>query len=351
MKYELKLHQQSTRRLTTLYMTALTTIAIFALIGQIVVQLSLNQQSSDALVINLAGRQRFLSLRITLAASCLVLPSDPLSRDSRISELRTALNSFENEHRGLIYGDSALGLPGHNSPTISQMFNTMQPDFDAITGSAKDVLNTIDTNNAASIKTPTTALTPDVNTILAHEENFVTTMNQTVAQYQHEAEERVTSLRIIEVVLCTLTLAVLFLEGFFVFRPAVDRIKKSTTELVGAEKQLVQRTQELERKNNDLELAFNEALAAHRKVMPHARVVSYGRYQVQGSQGSYFTVSSHEEGGNMRLECECLMYRRNLICSHSIAAATLHSALVRQRNPMPTNRSTTNFNYPRQITG
>jgi hypothetical protein len=27
------------------------------------------------------------------------------------------------------------------------------------------------------------------------------------------------------------------------------------------------------------------------------------------------------------------MYQRNLVCSHSLAAATLHSALLRQRNP------------------
>src|SRR5436305_4514210 len=345
MKNELKVQQESTRRLTTFYMAALTSIAIFALIGQILVQVSLTQQSSDARVINLAGRQRFLSLRITMAASGLIIPSDPVSRDARISELRTTLDTFVNERHGLIYGDPTLGLPGHNSQSVLQMFNTMQPHFDAITGAAKDMLSRIELDSGASVKTSTSTFATYVDTILAHEEDFVTTMNLTVAQYQHEAEERVTYLRTIEVLLCALTLIVLFLEGLFVFRPAVNRIKKSTTELVGAEKQLVQRADELERKNNDLELAFNEALAAHRKVMPHARVLSYGHYQVQGSQGNYFTVSLREmQGGNVRLECECLMYRRNLICSHSLAAATLHSALVRQRGPMP-------FNRPREITG
>jgi hypothetical protein len=326
----LKDQQYSTRRLTRLYIVALCTIAFFALSGQAIIQYALYQQSSDARVINVAGRQRFLSLKLTMAVSGLVTPSDPIDRDSRISEIRTTLASFERERQGLMYGDPSLALPGGNSQTVMQLLTSIEPNFEAIKGAATDMLDRVDKDSAVSLQTPNAVLMPSVDIILAQEEGFVTTMDNTVSQYQHEAEDRVTRLRIIEIVLCTLTLSVLLLEGFFIFHPAVDKLEKSLSGLVKAEKQIVAHVEELERKNQELEVAFDEALAAHRKVMPHARVVALGRYQVQGSQGNYFDVESHQVNGTTVLECKCPMYRRSMICSHSLAAGSLHSALLRQ---------------------
>jgi hypothetical protein len=242
-----------------------------------------------------------------------------------MSEIQDTLTKFENERHGLINGDSSLRLPGRNSATVTQLLNSIQPDFDAITDSARDILNK--KNAIASAE-----LQQDVDTILAHEENFVKVMNDTTAQYQHEAEGRVTNLKVEELILLVLTFAVLLLEGLFVFRPAIRNLHTSIAQLVKAEKQVAAHTTELESKNNELELAFQEAMAAHRKVMPHARVVSYGHYQVQASNGTYYTVKTHDVNGNYHLECGCLMYRRNLICSHSLAAASMHSALLRNQN-------------------
>src|SRR5206468_1198461 len=148
-------------------------------------------------------------------------------------------------------------------------------------------------------------------------------------------------LRIIEIVLCSLTLTVLLLEGRFVFHPAIGKLQKSLTALFRAEQQIVTQIEELEQKNTELELAFEEAMVAHRKVMPHARVIALGHYQVQGSQGNYYEVESREANGIMILACKCPMYRRNRICSHSLAAASLHSALLRQSH----NTSYTSINF------
>lgn len=103
-------------------------------------------------------------------------------------------------------------------------------------------------------------------------------MNAIVTQYQQQDEGRVNQLRVIELALLSLTLFVLLLEGLLVFRPAMKRLSKSVIELVFAEEQVAARTKELEQKNTDLELALSEAMAVHRKVMPHARVVAFGHY-------------------------------------------------------------------------
>jgi len=329
-KGALKDQQHLTRRLTHLYIMALSTIAIFAISGQCLIQYSLFQQSSDARVINYAGRQRFLSLKLTMAVSALIIPSDPIDHNSRVTEAKSTLSTFIRERHGLMYGDPLLGLPEDNSQEVTQLLNSIEPNFQAITGTVTNMLNRISEDDAAAVKTPLSALAPYVDIVLAQVEGFVTTMDNTVSQYQREAEDRVNRLRIIELVLCSLTLCVLLLEGRFIFHPAVSKLEKTLSALIQAEKQIVAHVGELERKNNELELAFDEAIVAHRKVMPHARVVALGRYQVQGSRGNYYDVESRQVNGTTVLECKCPMYTRNMICSHSLAAGSLHSALLRQ---------------------
>lgn len=354
MKGVLQDEQHPTKRFSRLYIIALSAIALFALAGQGVIQYSLYQQSSDALVINTAGRQRYLSLKLTMAVCGLIIPSDPFDQSERVQEVQSTLSEFTRERRALMYGDPVLGLPGQNSQTVMQLLTSIEPNFDAITGAANDIVNKINQDNSASIKTTSVTLTPDVDIVLAQEEGFATTMNTAVAQYQLEAQDRVTRLRIIEVVLCCLTLSVLLLEGSFVFHPAVNKLKKSINALVQAEKQVAAHVEELEQKNSELELAFEEAMVAHRKVMPHARVIAVGRYQVMSSRGNYFDVESKQINDTMILECQCPMYKRNMICSHSLAAGSLHTALLRQNKARQAPASPLSFpsaNQPRQKEG
>ncbi len=330
MKFFLHNQQHSTKQFTRLYIIALSAIALCAIGGQVLIQSSLYQQSSDARKINYAGRQRFLSLKLTMAVCGLVIPSDPYGRSIRINEVRDTLKALEIEHHGLIYGDATLELPGNNSDAVMQLFNSVEWKFQAIQSAVTQMLNRIDQDSVLGIQTPSSVLVPYVDTVLEQEEGFAATMDKTVAQYQHEAEDRVLRLRIIEIVLCSLTLCVLLLEGRFVFHPAIFRLQKSLTALFQTERQVMDQFEELEQKNNELELAFEEAMVAHRKVMPHARVIALGHYQVQGSQGNYHEVESQVIDGTMILACKCPMYRRNRICSHSLAAASLHSALLRK---------------------
>lgn len=65
------------KRLTVHYIAALGTVALVSLFGEGLVQVALNQQSSDAHVINLAGRQRMLGQKLSKAALALEFASAP----------------------------------------------------------------------------------------------------------------------------------------------------------------------------------------------------------------------------------------------------------------------------------
>ncbi len=115
-----------TRRLSMLYIAALSTVALLTVLGQVVIQSALQQQSSDALVINIAGRQRMLSQRLSKAA--LALEVFPDVRQQNADELRGVIVLWQRSQEGLQHGDTALGLPGNNSETVKRLFANIEPE-------------------------------------------------------------------------------------------------------------------------------------------------------------------------------------------------------------------------------
>ncbi len=328
--------QSSSHRLTRLYIGALSTIALLALLGQIVIQFSLLRQSSDALVINLAGRQRMLSQELTKAALAIYVTTEATTRATNVAEMRSVEALWIQSHNGLQHGDAGLGLPGNNSDVVKRLFASIQPSFQAMVNAADQLLIFVGRDQASPITILRAGILPFLQILLTQVQIFLPEMNTVVSQYQSESEGRVNQLKVIELSLLVLTLVVLAFEGSLIFRPALQRLGKSVKALTRAEQQIADHMKELEHKSAELEVAFAEAMAAHRKVMPHARVVAFGRYQVQGAMGSYYAVESRQIEGNLLLTCECPMYHRNLICTHSLAAASLHSALLRnQQHGMP----------------
>src|SRR5436190_8381588 len=111
-----------TRRLSRLYITALGTVALLAVLGQVVIQSALQQQSRDALVINIAGRQRMLSQRLTKAALALDVFPDMQERQQNADELRGVVVLWQRSQQGLQHGNVVLGLSGNNSEIVKRLF-------------------------------------------------------------------------------------------------------------------------------------------------------------------------------------------------------------------------------------
>ena len=65
--------QSPARSLTRRYILALASVALLAAFGQILVQLALARQHSDAHLVNIAGRQRMLSQKLTKTARAMLV--------------------------------------------------------------------------------------------------------------------------------------------------------------------------------------------------------------------------------------------------------------------------------------
>jgi signal transduction histidine kinase/CheY-like chemotaxis protein/HPt (histidine-containing phosphotransfer) domain-containing protein len=210
-----------TSRLTWLYISALTAVAALSITGQLLVQRSLHQQRGDSTIVNIAGRQRMLSQKLTKAALAWSHATAPGERENRAEEIRGTLALWQRSHRGLMQGDAELSLVASRSPIVVAQFEKLQPIFAEMVSAADRLLASSETSEQQK----------QLRILLDREPVFLRAMDAAVFQLDHEAQARVARLQRIEWLLLTLTLAVLVGEGFLVFRPAVQRIHQTVHEL------------------------------------------------------------------------------------------------------------------------
>jgi signal transduction histidine kinase/DNA-binding response OmpR family regulator len=198
-----------------------------------------------------------LSQRLCKSAlAILATPSELHS--NRFKEFKYTLRLWTHCHRALQAGDKELGLPGKNSSAVVEKYRGITPYFDAMVASAAAIEKSLESD--LSSQPPSTA----VQTLLSNEGPFVSRMDEIVSLYDHEAKQRVTRLRFIELTLFTATLVILALEGRLVFRPAVARARHATAEILRAERHVAAIAGDLAERNEQLKVALERAETATR---------------------------------------------------------------------------------------
>ena len=226
------LDQRTFSKLSRLYIIALSTIALSVIISQILVRNHLNDQESDSTVINVAGRQRMLSQKLTKEIVSLTVTEDKINRAVLKNKITETLNLWELSHLSLQKGNVSLGLPDQNSSKIKRKFKAINPVFDTIQAASKSIVKSLEQNLLVSIAD----LASDIKKITSNEEGFLMMMDEIVNQYDIEADEKVAWLRKLELSLMALTLLILLGEFLFIFWPTAKSVKATLSELLSAEK-------------------------------------------------------------------------------------------------------------------
>jgi signal transduction histidine kinase len=226
------------RRLTRRYILALSTIAMLSILGQVAVQITLSQSSRDANIINIAALQRTLSERLSKDALAILVAPDAATQDMYVQELLVVVAQWEHTQLALQHGDPALGLPGHNSPTVTRLYAIIAPSFNTMLDAATNVLSIIESQPPVllpSTRPLNSLIAPYVQQMLVVEPGFVFGMDDIVAQYQREAEGRVGLLQLIEWTLLAIVLLDVVVLVIVVFRPATRYVGRSIADLVRAQ--------------------------------------------------------------------------------------------------------------------
>ena len=272
-------------KLSRLYIIALSTIALSVIISQILVRNHLDTQKSDSTVINIAGRQRMLSQKLTKEIVSLTVSFDENNRNILTKNIKETLILWNLSHNSLQKGNDSLGLPEKNSGKIKQQFTAINPVFDTIQKAAKYIIKSLEINPLTSID----ELSSEIKKITNNEAEFLLIMDKIVNQYDFEADEKVVWLRKLEFSLMVLTLFILLGEFLFIFWPTAKSVKATLLDLLSAEKKAKKMAFDADELSISREKSIKELRAlshAMDETLLFARISSNGNLIHMGSKFS-----------------------------------------------------------------
>jgi signal transduction histidine kinase len=229
------LDRGAARDFTRRYTLALGLVALLTLAAQGLVQAALHRARTDAEVINLAGRQRMLSQRLTLSALAWRQADHTIRAAQHLDSLHVVLKEWTSAHLRLSSGTDLPNAGRDNSLLVHALFTRIAEPFAAMSAAA------------SAIPDDPTA----VDRLIASQDDFLAIMERIVSGYSDEAAARVDRLVALELGLCLALLLVLILEAFFVFRPAVARLRAAIADR--------ERLREQEMHNRELQVAADTA--------------------------------------------------------------------------------------------
>ena len=278
--------QHTFDKLSRLYIIALSTIALSIIVSQILIRKHLNSQQSDSTVINIAGRQRMLSQRLTKDIVSLSNKQNSNQRVNLTNTIRETLLLWQSSHHAIKNGSKTLGLPGNNSLIIDSMFQELNDPFNSISKNANVIKDQLESNPALELST----IQNNIDQIKKHENIFLVMMDKIVNQYGSEADKKVNWLRNLELFLTALTLFILLGEFIFIFWPTAKTVKNTLSELLKAERKAKKMAFESDELSSSKEKSINELKALNRamdETLLFARTTQNGEIVHMGKKFSY----------------------------------------------------------------
>ena len=129
-------------RIRKWYLLALAAIALTVIIAQVLIQLHLKAQSGDSQLINIAGRQRAFSQKLTKETLLLKALNNPEEKKLVLSEITKTLEIWKVSHMGLHLGDASFNLPYEDDPKVQSLFKKLDPHHNAMVNAIEHVLFT-----------------------------------------------------------------------------------------------------------------------------------------------------------------------------------------------------------------
>lgn len=260
--------------LTVLYVLALSLIAFFNVLILLLVGGYLDEMSSDALVINHAGRQRMLSQKIVKEVFLLTGSGKPEEREKYRLLLADTVAKWSRVHEGLQHGDRELQLPGNNSRMVERLFGDINPQFAAIQTVVQEIL-TLDAAGLAEMK----ADSPLMRKLIQPSAMYLPFMETAVSLFEEEARARVEAQRRRKIYSVVAVLMLLWFEAIFIFRPMSRKVRSTVMDLRAANANLEHDIA----KRAEVEEALRKSDAGLREAQQIAHVGSF-EWEVKANQ-------------------------------------------------------------------
>lgn len=278
--------------LTRFYVVALCVVAVLTVSGLFLIRRTISNLNHDSRVVNVAGRQRMLSQRLTKVAILQIhhIPHrDSVGFESLLMLWKSSHESLANKK--LYVGNDYVSW---KSPPLDSMFQELTPIFDGM------YQNFVRIGNSA---VPVGQKQLALDSILRAEPLFLARMNQIVFQFDKESFQRLENLERIEWILDIMTILVLLAEGLLIFRPVVNTTRRVVGMLSESENALQQSIQKLKAANQQLLEAQNELLRVEEEKyqlqLAEDRIRAAALIEGQEEERKRFALELHDGIGQM----------------------------------------------------
>jgi two-component system sensor histidine kinase DegS len=241
-------------RLGTWYILALSIVASVVIIGQVLIQRHLKDQLNDSHVVNVAGKQRMLSQKISKTVLLLQDKQSAEERKNILNELNQSVALWKISQQALMNGNDSLKLPGKNSEEIIRLLTYTDVHFKIMSQNSSWLINSLKKDLAVSF----VLLKPFIEKILNEESFFLQGMEKAVSQYDKEAQNKITRLSYLENALLIISLLVIAIEIIFIFRPTAFHVNKTVNKLVASEKNSKKMADEIRELYASLEKSYEQ---------------------------------------------------------------------------------------------
>ena len=221
-----------TKRSLRFYLFGLCLIALLTTLGHQLVERVIRQNEVYASIVNMAGRQRMLSQRLTLAAETMGTDSQMFSPN----EAGLLIDEMERAHQALAFSaeNAALTRQAPSDPRLIAIYTGpggLNSNMEAYLAAARTLIDT-PANNEAQLET--------IRNL--GRDTLLTQLDQAVTVYQLMAEESTARADLASTLLWIATLLMLVLEWFLIFRPQHKRSVEAF-ETIEAQKEALAREQ------------------------------------------------------------------------------------------------------------
>lgn len=230
-----------TKKLIISYAIALMLIALFTIASQWLVQVSLSNQESDSRLINLAGRQRMLSQKITKVALLLAYQHE----EKRLTEIDSLVKLWTKTHE-------QLKNSPQNSAALQEMYARISPFLASI---HQGVI-------ALQTKSSPAQRQNSLGDILKNEPLFLDLMNKITFQLDKEASTRLQTVKRTEWIMMGVTLMLLVLEALLIFRPTTKAITTYLHKIENNNRLIQEQNNQLETTQEELRQNLEELQTA-----------------------------------------------------------------------------------------
>lgn len=223
------------RKYYVIYLLAFGGIALIAFVSQLLVQSYLGKQSEDSHLINVSGKQRMLSQRITKNFMIYQL-------DKNVYALKKASEDLKlwSETHYLLKNDELIASKNNTSET-DLLYKKLTPSFEDLYKASQSFL--VDQKQVY------------LQQVLFHEKRYLPIMDELVNHYDTNYQQKLKFLRRVELGLSIFLVFMLAVEMFFVFLPLINRLQRTFLNLVKAERDASRLADNL----NDVNLKLNKS--------------------------------------------------------------------------------------------